>query len=438
MTAEVLIQALNIQKSFPLPEGTGTFTVLDDLNLSVHRGEIVALLGRSGSGKTTLLRIMAGLIPPTGGEVINNGQKLRGHNLDVAMVFQNFALLPWATVQDNVELGLKARGVSKEERAKSALKAIDIVGLDGFENAYPKELSGGMQQRVGFARAFVIHPNVLFMDEPFSGLDVLTAENLRGEIADLWEQGSFPAESILIVTHNIEEAVFLADRLIVMGANPGRVRGELKVEIPRPRDRKSKDFKTMVDYIYTVMTNPDMNVEARGPSQPVEDLRFPPIPHARAGGISGLLELLVDQGGKEDLPVLAERLLLDVDDLLTIVDAAVLLGFATVEKGDVTVTESGKRFAETDILESKEIFREQVIAHVPFATIIHQTLQEKANQKMRADFFIDILDEQYPSEEAIRQFETVVDWGRYAELFEYDAGAKQLYLPSNGHEVLNG
>ncbi|MEN4098533.1 MAG: AAA-associated domain-containing protein, partial [Anaerolineaceae bacterium] len=325
-----------------------------------------------------------------------------------------------------------------EERAKSALKAIDIVGLDGFENAYPKELSGGMQQRVGFARAFVIHPNVLFMDEPFSGLDVLTAENLRGEIADLWEQGSFPAESILIVTHNIEEAVFLADRLIVMGANPGRVRGELKVEIPRPRDRKSKDFKTMVDYIYTVMTNPDMNVEARGPSQPVEDLRFPPIPHARAGGISGLLELLVDQGGKEDLPVLAERLLLDVDDLLTIVDAAVLLGFATVEKGDVTVTESGKRFAETDILESKEIFREQVIAHVPFATIIHQTLQEKANQKMRADFFIDILDEQYPSEEAIRQFETVVDWGRYAELFEYDAGAKQLYLPSNGHEVLNG
>lgn len=438
MTAEVLIQALNIQKSFPLPEGTGTFTVLDDLNLSVHRGEIVALLGRSGSGKTTLLRIMAGLIPPTGGEVINNGQKLRGHNLDVAMVFQNFALLPWATVQDNVELGLKARGVSKEERAKSALKAIDIVGLDGFENAYPKELSGGMQQRVGFARAFVIHPNVLFMDEPFSGLDVLTAENLRGEIADLWEQGSFPAESILIVTHNIEEAVFLADRLIVMGANPGRVRGELKVEIPRPRDRKSKDFKTMVDYIYTVMTNPDMNVEARGPSQPVEELRFPPIPHARAGGISGLLELLVDQGGKEDLPVLAERLLLDVDDLLTIVDAAVLLGFATVEKGDVTVTESGKRFAETDILESKEIFREQVIAHVPFATIIHQTLQEKANQKMRADFFIDILDEQYPSEEAIRQFETVVDWGRYAELFEYDAGAKQLYLPSNGHEVLNG
>jgi NitT/TauT family transport system ATP-binding protein len=291
---------------------------------------------------------------------------------------------------------------------------------------------------VGFARAFVIHPNVLFMDEPFSGLDVLTAENLRGEIADLWEQGSFPAESILIVTHNIEEAVFLADRLIVMGANPGRVRGELKVEIPRPRDRKSKDFKTMVDYIYTVMTNPDMNVEARGPSQRVEELRFPPIPHARAGGISGLLELLVDQGGKEDLPVLAERLLLDVDDLLTIVDAAVLLGFATVEKGDVSVTESGKRFAETDILESKEIFREQVIAHVPFATIIHQTLQEKANQKMRADFFIDILDEQYPSEEAIRQFETVVDWGRYAELFEYDAGAKQLYLPSNGHEVLNG
>jgi NitT/TauT family transport system ATP-binding protein len=427
---EVLIQASQITKKFPVPEESESFVVLQDVNLSVHRDEIVALLGRSGSGKTTLLRIMAGLIQPNSGEVLNKGQKLRGHNLDVAMVFQNFALLPWETVQGNVEIGLEARGMPKEEYARKSNEAIDLVGLDGFENAYPKELSGGMQQRVGFARAFVIHPSVLFMDEPFSGLDVLTAENLRGEIADLWEQGSFPADSILIVTHNIEEAVFLADRLIVMGANPGRIRGELKVELVRPRDRKSNEFKAFVDYIYNVMTNPEMDVVVT-PKAEEKELRFPPVPHARAGGISGLLELLVDQGGKEDLPILAERLRLDVDDLLTIVDAAALLGFATVEKGDVAVTEIGKQFALTDILQSKEIFRQQVIENVPFATTIYQTLLEKSNRSMKADFFLDILDELYPSEEARRQFETVVDWGRYAELFEYDASEGRLYLSPN-------
>lgn len=428
-----LIQATHITKQFPLPEGAGTFTVLQDIDLAVYRGEIVALLGRSGSGKTTLLRIMAGLIQPNGGEIRNQGQRLQGHNLDVAMVFQNFALLPWETVLENVELGLKARGIPRAERVEKALKAIDLVGLDGFENAYPKELSGGMQQRVGFARALVIHPNVLFMDEPFSGLDVLTAENLRGEIADLWEQKVFPAESILIVTHNIEEAVFLADRLIIMSANPGRIRGELKVELGRPRNRQAHEFKALVDYVYHVMTNPDLDVVN---TLQVEEkaLRFPPLPHARVGGISGLLELLVDQGGREDLPVLAERLRLDVDDLLTIVDAAALLGFATVAKGDVAVTEIGRQFALSDILTAKEIFRQQVSATVPFAQTIYQTLTEKSDHSMKADFFLDILDGLYPNEQAVRQFETVVDWGRYAELFEYDAVAKRLYLPTNGKD----
>ena len=391
-------------------------------------------LGRSGSGKTTLLRIMAGLIKPDGGKVIVNGQELRGHNLNVAMVFQSFALLPWETVQQNVELGLKARGIPAQERAQTAVKALDLVGLDGFENAYPKELSGGMQQRVGFARAFVIHPHVLFMDEPFSGLDVLTAENLRGEIADLWAQGSFPADSILIVTHNIEEAVFLADRLIVMGANPGRIRGELKVELARPRDRKTNEFKALVDYIYTVMTNPEMDVAEKTPQTEERRMRFPPVPHARAGGISGLLELVMDQGGREDLPVLAERLRLDVDDLLTIVDAAILLDFAKVAKGDVIVTEIGGEFTGANILESKRIFRQQLVANVPLAVTIHQTLAEKANHSMKEDFFVDILDEMYPPDEAQRQFDTVVDWGRYAELFEYHSNARTLYLAEDQTE----
>jgi NitT/TauT family transport system ATP-binding protein len=202
-----LIVAEHLTKTFPLPDGKGTFMVLKDVSVTIRAGEVVALLGRSGSGKSTLLRILAGLIPPSDGIVKNGDQVVIGANPNVAMVFQSFALLPWATVQENVELGLKARGVPRAAREAQALTAIDMVGLDGFESAYPKELSGGMQQRVGFARAFVMEPHVLFMDEPFSALDVLTAENLRGELGMLWEAGTFPAKSILIVTHNIEEAV---------------------------------------------------------------------------------------------------------------------------------------------------------------------------------------------------------------------------------------
>lgn len=430
-----LIVAEHITKTFPLPEGNGTFTVLNDVSLTIHEGEVVALLGRSGSGKSTLLRILAGLIPPSQGTLTSGNQVVRGANPDVAMVFQSFALLPWATVQENVELGLKARGVGRAERTPQALKAIDMVGLDGFESAYPKELSGGMQQRVGFARAFVMQPHVLFMDEPFSALDVLTAENLRNEIGTLWEAGNFPARSILIVTHNIEEAVLLADRVIVLGANPGRIRGEMQVDLPRPRDRDSVDFKALVDYIYTVMTNPDMNVQPRHAVATVPAVKpFILLPHARAGGISGLLELLRDHDGKEDLPVLADELRLGTNDLLPIVDAAALFGFAQVKEGDVILTQEGSDFAQADIQQSKEIFRQQLLEHVPLAITIYNTLLEKENHMMRADFFLDILDEHFPEHEAQRQFETVVDWGRYAELFEYDAREHRLYIPAPTEE----
>ncbi|MCS6835307.1 MAG: nitrate/sulfonate/bicarbonate ABC transporter ATP-binding protein [Anaerolineae bacterium] len=424
-----LIVAENIQKFFPLPEGSGTFTVLQDVNLSIYPGEVVALLGRSGSGKSTLLRILAGLIPASAGRVLSSGKAIEGANPDVAMVFQSFALLPWATVQENVELGLKARGVPRAERTARALKAIDMVGLDGFESAYPKELSGGMQQRVGFARAFVMQPNVLFMDEPFSALDVLTAENLRGEIGMLWEQGNFPAKSVLIVTHNIEEAVLLADRVIVLGANPGHVRGEVVIDLPRPRERNAARFKTLVDYIYTVMTNPTAEVASPTSGVDAEKAhRFPPLPHVRAGGISGLLEMVVERGGKEDIPQLAHSLNLGADDLLPIIDAATLLGFAKVEAGDIIVTDVGHAFANADILSSKEIFRQQALLNAPLVKTIHQTLQEKESHEMRADFFLDILDEYYPDDEANRQFETAVDWGRYAELYEYDAAERWLSL----------
>ena len=375
----------------------------------------------------------------------SNGLPMRGANPNLAMVFQSFALLPWLTVQENVELGLAARHVPVPERRERALKAIDIVGLDGFENAYPKELSGGMKQRVGFARAFVLEPEVLFMDEPFSALDVLTAENLRGEIDDLWNAGTFPSKSILIVTHNIEEAVYLADRVVILGSKPGRIRGELQVNLPRPHDRSNPRFKALVDYIYSVMTNPDIEVTgqvdggeavitAGDAAAPVRNSGSPfakALPHVRVGGISGLLELVAEKReGGGSIPLLAQRLQLEVDDLLPLLDAAVLLGFAEVADGDVRLTAIGRDFASTTILRSKDLFRQQALGRVPVLSSIVHTLQEKENRSMRSDFFLGIWDDYFPLEEAERQLATAVDWGRYAELFEYEAIEGRLYLPS--------
>jgi NitT/TauT family transport system ATP-binding protein len=433
-----LISVERISKRFPLPDGKGEFTVLNNVSLTVRAGEVVALLGRSGSGKSTLLRIMAGLIPPSEGQVLCHDQPLRGPNRNLAMVFQSFALLPWLTVQDNVELGLTALHVPRKQRRERALKAIDTVGLDGFENAYPKELSGGMKQRVGFARAFVLEPEVLFMDEPFSALDVLTAENLRGEIDDLWNAGTFPSKSILIVTHNIEEAVYLADRVVILGANPGRIRGELTIDLPRPHDRLHPRFKALVDYVYKVMTNPDITVTgtldtdqpAPGAAPVILSPFARPLPHVRAGGISGLLELMHEQGdGLRDIPLLAERLQLEVDDLLPLLDAAVLLGFAEVADGDVRLTPEGQDFATTTILRSKDLFRQQALGRVPVLSSIVHTLRQKENGSMRSDFFLNIWDDHFPNEEAERQMATAIDWGRYGELFEYDASEGRLTLP---------
>jgi NitT/TauT family transport system ATP-binding protein len=432
-----LLVVNDVFKAFPLPEGKGEFTVLDGIDVRVDEGEVVALLGRSGSGKSTLLRIMAGLIPPSSGSVSSSGRPVDGPNPDVTMVFQSFALLPWLTVIENVELGLEARGVGRLERTKRALKAIDLVGLDGFESAYPKELSGGMKQRVGFARALVVEPKVLFMDEPFSALDVLTAENLRGEIDDLWNAGTFPAKSILIVTHNIEEAVFLADRVVVLGSNPGHVRGDVNVDLARPHNRNDARFKALTEYLYGVMTNPALKVESTKTATTVHAessaavARSPlarPLPHVRVGTISGLVELIVDMGTNQEVPRLAERLALPVDDFLTILDAAVLLGFAAVRENCVDVTPIGRDFATTTILRSKDLFRQQVLANVPIVATITKTLAEKENKSMRADFFLDLLDEYYPAAEAQLQFTTAVEWGRYAELFEYDAAEARLTL----------
>jgi NitT/TauT family transport system ATP-binding protein len=435
MNTQGVIEVKGCCKSFP-QEGRSEFLVLDEIDITVARGEVLALLGRSGSGKSTLLRIMAGLIPSSKGMVVSDGRVLAGPNPDVAMVFQSFALLPWLTVIENVELGLEARGLGRVERTKRALKAIDMVGLDGFESAYPKELSGGMKQRVGFARALVVEPKVLFLDEPFSALDVLTAENLRGELDDLWNSGNFPAQSVLLVTHNIEEAVYLADRVIVLGANPGRIRGEIRIDLPRPHDRNDDRFKKLVDHLYRIMTNPSMTIEAspaRVPAAPTaERARSPyahPLPHVRVGTISGLLELIIEHPDtRPEIMTIAQRLALPIDDLVPILDAAVLLHFAEVADGLVNLTDAGREFATTTILKAKELFRREVLRHVPIVATITNTLQQKENGKMGADFFLDLLDEYYPADEARRQFETAVEWGRYAELYEYDADEEELRI----------
>jgi NitT/TauT family transport system ATP-binding protein len=419
-----LLRIEGINKTYPRPESGGAFTVLEDINLTVMPGEIVALLGRSGSGKSTLLRIISGLIKPTKGAIYSDGKPVRGPNGDVAMVFQSFALLPWLTVIENVELGLEALHLDHKEARKRSHEALRLVGLDGFENAYPKELSGGMQQRVGFARAFVVQPKIMLLDEPFSALDVLTAENLRGEIGDLWEDKRFPCESLLLVTHNIEEAIILADRIVILSSNPGRVRGQIKVTLPRPRDRRAASFRTMADHVYTIMTNPESKITPFGR----KTVEVAPLPHARPGAISGLLELVEEYGGPEDVAVISERLRIEADDLLPILDAAVLLGFAEVTQGDVTVTAKGHEFAQAEVEIAPDIFRDQALEHAPLVRMIFEALKGREGG-MHEDFFLDILDESYSAEEARAQFDTAVAWGRYAGLFEYDSNEGELRLP---------
>src|ERR1700722_6768326 len=337
-----LISVRALGKSFSGADGHPV-PVLDGITLDVEEGEFVALLGRSGSGKSTLLRCIAGLMAPSDGQVLFRGRPLAGTNRDTTMVFQTFALLPWLTVQQNVEIGLEARGVAPAERAERALRAIDLVGLDGYESAYPKELSGGMRQRVGFARALVVEPAALLMDEPFSALDVLTSENLRGELLELWEGKRFPTKTIVMVTHNIEEAVLLADRLLVLGTNPGRIKADMTNPLPRPRRRRTPEFEALVDQIYRMMTQRD-SAPAIAPA------RSTGLPQATVDGLSGLAEFMLGRhDGAADLPDLADNLGLEVDDLLPLVDALVLLGFASLEEEHLSLTDSGRVFAGASI-----------------------------------------------------------------------------------------
>jgi NitT/TauT family transport system ATP-binding protein len=427
-TRRALVSVRELTKNFATRDG-GELPVLEGISLDVRPGEIVALLGKSGSGKSTLLRCIAGLIVPSSGTVTYRGRPLRGVNPGVALVFQTFALLPWLTVQQNVELGLEAQGVERAERARRALAAIDLIGLDGFESAFPKELSGGMRQRVGFARALVVQPDLLLMDEPFSALDVLTAENLRTELLELWQTGEFPADAILIVTHNIEEAVMFADRVIVLGTNPGRIKTELAIQVPRPRDRRIDEFGALVDEIYGIMTDRPVEPPAEEDSETEAGVLQMMLPHASVGAIAGLAELVLAAGATSDLGDLAAVVGFEIDDLFPIIDSLTILGFATVEAGDIKLAGSGRQFAAADIQHSKQIFRAAALERVPLVRRIHRALQHSADGTLREGFFLDLLHNYYSDEESRAQLDTAIDWARYAELFEYDAGRGEIRLP---------
>jgi NitT/TauT family transport system ATP-binding protein len=435
MAATNIIELRDVAKSFRAADGAAR-PVLQGVDFKLREGEIVALLGQSGSGKSTLLRIMAGLIGVDSGTVEYRGQPLYGPARAISMVFQSFALFPWLTVQQNVELGLEARGVAPAERAERAEKAIAMIGLAGFEGALPRELSGGMRQRVGIARALVTQPDVLLMDEAFSALDVLTGERLRDDILELWSQGGMPTKAMLVVSHNIEEAVLMADRVLVFASDPGRVRFQLDIALPRPRDPDSTEVRSLIDEVYALMTAGAAPVAGRAPEE-VERLRLHDrLPEADVARMDGLLELLGDAPfeGHADLPALAEESELTDDELLPVAHATSLLGLAQLQRGDLHLTALGRRYVDGQHALRQEIFGQQLLAHVPLAAHIRHSLEQDPSGALPEQPFLRLLQQHLDAAEAERVLHTVIEWGRHGEVFEYDFHARKIHLPEGEDE----
>lgn len=437
MAVKEILRLDGVQKAFKTPDGED-LKILDGVDLSLREDEILVLLGRSGSGKSTLLRIMSGLVPPTGGEVLYRDQPVTGPVPGLSMVFQSFALFPWLTVLENVELGLEARGVPRAERLRRALAAIDLIGLDGFESAYPRELSGGMRQRVGFARALVVDPDVLLMDEAFSALDVLTAENLRTDLLDLWEARQIPLRGILLVSHNIEEAVLMADRIVIFASNPGRVAAEIPIRLPQPRNRQAPEFRRLVEEIYAIMTR-------RGPQAPrrAEGLSYR-LPTAAINRLAGLIEAIdaeSETSGQRfiSLPELADDMQLSVDDLFPLVESLEILDMAMVVEGQIALTAVGRRYVNGDTQERKTVFARQLLKFIPLAAHIRSVLDERPNHRAPAERFLAELEDSLSNDESQRVLDVAINWGRYAEIFAYDDDAEILSLedPGEGDSTLD-
>jgi len=395
--------------------------VLANIDLSLRSGEILGLLGRSGAGKSTLLRIAAGLIKPTAGDVLYRGLPLHGPAAGIAVVFQTFALYPWLTVQRNVELGLDALDLPPAERSRRALSAIDLIGLDGFQSAYPRELSGGMRQRVGFARAIVSDPVLLLMDEPFSALDVLTAETLRTDLLDLWVERRLPTEAVLLVTHNIEEAVLMCDRVLVLGSHPGHIAAEIRIALAHPRNRLAANFRALVAEIYATLTSRMSESLAAVSAAPAEETHG--LPRATINRLNGFVEALATAAyqGQCELPEIARALALKIDELLPLVAALQLLGFAELKGTQVRLTAAGRVFAGSTTEERKRLFREHLLRFVPLAAHVVQVLEERPDHRAPRERFELELQDHLHREDAQRTLSTLIDWGRYAEILAYDA-----------------
>jgi NitT/TauT family transport system ATP-binding protein len=429
-----IIHVSHVSKSFQKGKKQ-PLKVIENINFEIKPGEIVALLGKSGCGKSTLLRIMAGLIEPSEGEVFYRGHKISEPVQGISMVFQSFALMPWLTVLQNVELGLEAQGISIHERRKRALRAIDTIGLDGFESAFPKELSGGMRQRVGFARALVVNPDILLMDEPFSALDVLTSENLRGDLLDLWYTKKTRLNGILLVTHDIDEAVEMADRIIIFHNNPGTIKAELAVDLPHPRHSQSKEFRQIVDKIYTLMTTREVGKGfAAARMQPRAIGLGYRLPDVQTSDLAGILETLnePENKGRMDLPELSEKVFLDGDDLFPLTEVLEILNFARVSQGDITMTPEGITFANADMLERKKLFSKHILRYIPLAKHICDLLDQENKHSLSEEIFLKELEEYFTEQEAERVLTVMIGWGRYAELFAYDFNSGVLSLENPG------
>ncbi|HUC72939.1 MAG TPA: nitrate/sulfonate/bicarbonate ABC transporter ATP-binding protein [Stellaceae bacterium] len=426
-TTAPLLRATSVCKTYQMPDHLSRL-VLDHIDFTLRDGEIVAILGKSGSGKSTFLRILAGLIPASDGAVEYRGRRVTDPVNGIAMVFQSYALFPWLTVLGNVELGLEAQGVSGAERRRRAVEAIDVIGLDGFENAYPKELSGGMRQRVGFARALVVNPDVLLLDEPFSSLDVLTAETLRGDLLDLWDDRRIPTKGILLVSHNIEEAVEIADRILIFSSDPGRIRADIPIAQPRPRDMQNAGIRQVVDRVYTLLT--ETGRDGRRGAKPEQVGIGYRVPDAAVQQLSGLIDTLSEAPyhGRADLPHLADEENLVMDELFPLIETLQLLGFAHVSDGDIELTALGRAYAEADMLARKQLFADAVVKRVPLAAHIRRILDERPEHQAPAARFLRELEDHLSEEEAERVLETVIDWGRHAELFAYDYDSEVLNL----------
>jgi NitT/TauT family transport system ATP-binding protein len=430
---EFLLDLRGVSKSFRTADGAPRL-VLEGVNFALAQGEIVALLGKSGSGKSTLLRIIAGLIPADGGSASYRGRPISGPAAGIAMVFQSFALFPWLTVQQNVELGLEAQGVAPAERARRADAMLELIGLAGFGGALPRELSGGMRQRVGIARALVTYPDVLLMDEAFSALDVLTGETLRTEILALWDSGSIPTRGMLVVSHNIEEAVMMADRIIILSSDPGRIRSEYVIDLPRPRHADSPQVRALVDEVYGLMTmRPVPAPAAAAAVAPPPDYR---LPHTDVARIEGVLDLLAAApfAGRADLPQLTGEAGLPDEELFPTYEALGLLGLAHAEKGDIALTPLGHRYAEAGHTLRQEIFGQQLLTHVPLASRIRHDLEAEASGTLREQSLLALLREAMEAEQAQRTLEIAIEWGRYGEVYEYDFSAGVLKLPDQEAE----